>query len=171
MVLRAGTQCLTRIATRKATLGWGGAITVGLAAVSWRSISSHVACGDIRRSSINSRFLRSFFSASSFTANTMTLTPPQAPPLWSHSADDITKLTKESIETYRKVMDKVGALEPKDATFESVRLHLIDIFHTNLSYSLFPGICACPRRRTLSQPSITHLDRLHSREQTQHSKQ
>lgn len=145
MVLRAGTQCLARIATRKTALGWGGAITVGLAAVSWRSISSHVACGDIRpKSSINSRFLRSFFSASPFTANTMTLTPPQAPPLWDHSTDDITKLTKESIETYRKAMDRIGALEPKDATFESVSLHLVDIFQTSLSSSFFPGICACP---------------------------
>ena len=74
----------------------------------------------------------------------MTLTPPQAPPLWDHSTDDITKLTKESIETYRKAMDKVGALEPKDATFESVSLHLVDIFQTSLSSSFFPGICACP---------------------------
>lgn len=144
MVLRAGTQCLARITTRKAALGWGGAITVGLAAVSWRSVSSHVACGDIRlRSSINSRFLRSFFSASSFTTNNMALTPPQVPPTWDHSASDITKLTKEAIESYRKVMDQVGALKPKDATFESVSLHQIDIFcKINLSHSIFPGICA-----------------------------
>jgi len=73
----------------------------------------------------------------------MALTPPQAPPTWEHSVDDITKLTKESIEAYRKVMDKVGALEPKDATFESVSPHLTDIFQTKLTYSLFPGVCAC----------------------------
>jgi len=120
MALRAGTQYLPRMASRKMALGWGGAITVGLVAVSWRSLS-HVGRGDIRpRFSINA--FRTFFSASSFTTNTMTLTPPQAPPTWDHSAEDILKFTKESIETYRKVMDKVGALDPKDATFESVSL-------------------------------------------------
>jgi metallopeptidase MepB len=71
----------------------------------------------------------------------MALTPPQAPPTWDHSADDITKFTKDSIETYRNVLDKVGALEPKDATFESVSLHLTNIFQTNLSQSLPRYLC------------------------------
>jgi metallopeptidase MepB len=67
----------------------------------------------------------------------MALTPPQAPPTWDHSAEDISKFTKESIEAYRKVMDKIGALDPKDATFESVSNHLINIFQAELSHSLF----------------------------------
>ncbi|KAF8169249.1 hypothetical protein BJ912DRAFT_1025654 [Pholiota molesta] len=56
----------------------------------------------------------------------MTITPPQAPPTWEHSAEDITNLTKQSIDEYRKVMDKIGALEPKDSTFESLALQIAD---------------------------------------------
>ncbi|CAA7261352.1 unnamed protein product [Cyclocybe aegerita] len=50
----------------------------------------------------------------------MAFTPPQAAPLWDHTADDITELTKKSIDEYRSVMDKVGALDAKDCSFESV---------------------------------------------------
>ncbi|KDR82739.1 hypothetical protein GALMADRAFT_238246 [Galerina marginata CBS 339.88] len=133
MALRAATRCVPRISCRKATLGWGGAFTVGLAAVGWRSISSHVVSGDIRgRYSINAKYgaaLRSFSSSTShlfFSAlsstNTMAITPPQPPPTWEHSTEDISRLTKASIEKYRAVMDKVGALDPKDCSFESVTL-------------------------------------------------
>jgi hypothetical protein len=146
MALRAGTQWLPRAATRKATLGWSGALAVGLAAVSLRSISSHGSTGDIRyRYGINARYraaLRSisttssnlFFSATSPPA-TMTITPPQAPPTWEHSAEDITNLTKQSIEEYRKVMDKIGALEPKDSTFESVSSFRTSLLHELTRFS------------------------------------
>ncbi|KAJ3515380.1 hypothetical protein NLJ89_g1791 [Agrocybe chaxingu] len=50
----------------------------------------------------------------------MAFTPPQAAPSWDHTADNITQLTKESIEKHRSVMDKVGALDAKDCNFESV---------------------------------------------------
>lgn len=139
MALRAGSKFLPRIAGRRATLGWGGALAVGLAAVSFRSITSHVSSGDIRyRYGINARYRavcrslstttsKLFFAASS-TPATMTITPPQAAPIWDHSAEDITKLTKESIEEYRKVMDKIGGLDPKACTFESVRLVHVNAF-------------------------------------------
>ncbi|KAF8158338.1 metallopeptidase MepB [Crassisporium funariophilum] len=52
----------------------------------------------------------------------MSLTPPQAPPTWNHTAEDITRLTKEAIENDRAIQDKIGALSPKDCTFESVIL-------------------------------------------------
>lgn len=133
MALRAGSHFLPRIAIRRSTLGWGGALAVGLAAVSFRSISSHVSPGDFRyRYGINARFRATFrslstttsklFFTASSTPSTMAITPPQAPPTWEHSAADITNLTKESIEEYRKVMDKIGGLAPQDSTFESVRL-------------------------------------------------
>ncbi|KJA24053.1 hypothetical protein HYPSUDRAFT_53952 [Hypholoma sublateritium FD-334 SS-4] len=56
----------------------------------------------------------------------MSITPPQAAPIWKHSAEDITKVTKESIEEYRKVMDKIGGLEPNACTFESLTLQEAD---------------------------------------------
>jgi metallopeptidase MepB len=54
----------------------------------------------------------------------MPFTPPQLPPDWSHSAEEILKLTKEAIEYDRAVQDKVGGLDAKDCTFESVFLTL-----------------------------------------------
>ncbi|KAF8809568.1 metallopeptidase MepB [Phlegmacium glaucopus] len=52
----------------------------------------------------------------------MSLTPPQPPPFWNHTAEDILRLTKEAIEYDRAVQDKVGGLDPKDCTFESLTL-------------------------------------------------
>ncbi|TFK73564.1 zincin [Pluteus cervinus] len=52
----------------------------------------------------------------------MGLTPPQSPPAWDHSAEDIAKLTKESIDKNRKVQDEVGALKPEACNFESITL-------------------------------------------------
>ncbi|KAF9481172.1 metallopeptidase MepB [Pholiota conissans] len=149
MALRAGTQWLPRVTGRKTALGWGGALAVGLAAVSVRSISSHVSTGDIRyRYGVHARYraaLRSisttasnlFFSAAS-NPSTMAITPPQPPPTWEHSAEDITKLTKQCIEQYRKVMDKVGALEPKDSTFESVSFLALQEADTHFDYVTEP---------------------------------
>ena len=131
MALRAARQCLPRASSRRTTVGWGSAIAIGLVAASWRSISSHVSGGDIRgRCSINPRHaLRAFSSSASHlyfsltTTTSMAITPPQAAPSWEHTTEDISSLTKQSIEKYRAVMDKVGALDPKDCTFESVRIH------------------------------------------------
>ena len=50
----------------------------------------------------------------------MSLIPPQSPPRWNHSADEILKLTKEAIEHDRTIQDKVGRLDSKDCTFDSV---------------------------------------------------
>ena len=55
----------------------------------------------------------------------MPFTPPQAPPHWNHSADDILKLTKEAIEHNRAIQDKVGSLDPKDCTFDSVSCNVV----------------------------------------------
>ncbi|KAG2009857.1 metallopeptidase MepB, variant 2 [Coprinopsis cinerea AmutBmut pab1-1] len=67
----------------------------------------------------------SLFSSISSSSN-MGLTPPQPPPEWNHTAEDITRLVKEAIEKDRAVMDKVGALDPKDCNFESVFLALTE---------------------------------------------
>ena len=55
----------------------------------------------------------------------MTFTSPQSLPCWEHTAEDILKLTKEAIEYYRAVEDKVGDLDPKDCTFESVSCDVV----------------------------------------------
>ena len=55
----------------------------------------------------------------------MSFTPPQAPTLWNHSADDILKLTKEAIEYDRTNKDKIGRLDPKDCSFDSVSCNVV----------------------------------------------
>jgi len=138
MALLVRRQRLPNIARRcKTNFGWGGALAVGLAALSARSILGHVACGDIRtrycphdhgrpiysaiRSFTTSLPQRLFsFSPLSSNTSTMTLKPPQAALKWNHTAEEILRLTKQAIEEYRKVLDDVGSLDPKDCTFESV---------------------------------------------------
>ncbi len=51
----------------------------------------------------------------------MSLTPPQAPPSWDHTPEQILSITKDAIEKDRAAMDKVGSLAAKDADFKSVR--------------------------------------------------
>ncbi|KAF8650117.1 hypothetical protein AX16_005354 [Volvariella volvacea WC 439] len=54
----------------------------------------------------------------------MGLTPPQPPPVWNHSAEDIKKLTQEAIDSNRAIQDKVGKLTPEESNFETVFLEL-----------------------------------------------
>ncbi|KAG6864823.1 hypothetical protein C0993_008501, partial [Termitomyces sp. T159_Od127] len=49
----------------------------------------------------------------------MSLTPPQSPPSWSHSPEDIIRLNNEYIAANRVVQDAVGALASKDCNFTS----------------------------------------------------
>jgi len=138
MALRAGRRCpLTLTPRSRATIGWGGVLVAGLAAVGWRSISGHVSCGDTRtrywtQSSLH--FARHWFSTSisqnrlSFPSSPfysdMVITPPQAAPQWNHSVEDIQKSTKDAIEAYRKGLDSVGGLARDDCTFESVGTYI-----------------------------------------------
>ncbi|KAH8104630.1 metallopeptidase MepB [Cristinia sonorae] len=48
------------------------------------------------------------------------LTPPQAAPKWTHTAQEILDLTKAAIAKHKEVEDKVAALSPEDFTFETV---------------------------------------------------
>ena len=48
------------------------------------------------------------------------LTPPQPPPVWTHTPEDVLKSTKEAIQKDREVQDKVANLPPSECNFESV---------------------------------------------------
>ena len=68
---------------------------------------------------------RSFFSnlfgtSSSFTLNLADLKPPQPPPVWTHTPEDILSLTKEAIERHRKVQDRVAKLPDSECNFNTV---------------------------------------------------
>ena len=127
MALKASTRLFPLIARRKIAVGWGGALVVGLVVANWRSITGHVgSCGDIRtRYWRNLGLLRRPVSLLSISKRTMPFEPPQPPRLWNHNAEDILKLTKEAIEYDRAVQDRVGGLDPKDCTFESVSFNII----------------------------------------------
>lgn len=52
--------------------------------------------------------------------SSLSLTPPQAPPVWNHTAEDILRLTKEAIDTLRGQQDQVAQLSPEASNFSSV---------------------------------------------------
>lgn len=101
--------------------GWlfGGAVAAGLTAAAWRSAGVKVTPFRQFRASP----LSTIFSASLNPAMA-NLTPPQPPPQWTHSAEDILRLTKEAIEVNRAEQDKVAALKEADCNFDSVRVVL-----------------------------------------------
>ncbi|KDQ54110.1 hypothetical protein JAAARDRAFT_136150 [Jaapia argillacea MUCL 33604] len=55
-----------------------------------------------------------------------TIKPPQAPPSWSHSAEDIVRLTKEALAKDKALLDQIAALPPKECNFSSLPMALSD---------------------------------------------
>jgi len=84
-----------------------------------KSISCHV--GHIRYISGISSFSSAIFSTAfhKFPDN-MDLVPPQQPIDWNHSPQDITRLTQESIDADRVLLDSIAALDHKDCNYDSV---------------------------------------------------
>ncbi|KAL0960667.1 hypothetical protein HGRIS_005696 [Hohenbuehelia grisea] len=129
----AARRLLPRTARGRTVLGWGSALAVGLAAltggdirtVTQRSRWKHAVCRE-SYGSLKSVLIapRSFFSTITFTKTSnqppMSITPPQPAPVWNHSADDILRLTKETIAQDREHLDKIGALSASDCNFNSV---------------------------------------------------
>jgi hypothetical protein len=67
---------------------------------------------------------RSFFStlfgtSSSSTLYVADLKPPQPPPVWTHTPEDILSLTKEAIERHREVRDQVAKLRDSECNFNT----------------------------------------------------
>jgi hypothetical protein len=48
------------------------------------------------------------------------LTPPQPPPVWTHTPEDVLRLTKEAIEKDRSVKDQVANLPVSNCNFDTV---------------------------------------------------
>ncbi|KII91031.1 hypothetical protein PLICRDRAFT_39628 [Plicaturopsis crispa FD-325 SS-3] len=122
---------------RRTLLKWGSALTVGLAAVGCqRSMNGYAIRGtrDFHRHAVFPEAkgplhrLSSSFSTLFASTNTpmASLTPPQAAPSWTHSPEDVLKLTKEAIESEKQLQDKVATLAPEECNFESVFVALAD---------------------------------------------
>jgi len=64
------------------------------------------------------------------------LKPPQAPPLWNHSAESIVALTKEAIANERTRQNQIGGLVPGDCNFKSVRALETTLVHLTTSHHM-----------------------------------
>jgi hypothetical protein len=75
--------------------------------------------------------LSSIFALSSLSSSNMAnLTPPQPPPVWTHTPEDVLHLTKEAIEKDREVQDRIGKLPASECNFETVGATLIYVAAT-----------------------------------------
>jgi hypothetical protein len=106
---------------------FGGAIAASVAIL----LTSNAARGFLRATSLGSRVVtRSFLVPSVLPFVQMpSLKPPQPPPSWSHTADDITKLTREAIARQRKLDDRVAGLSATDCNFDSVSRQSLTVCH------------------------------------------
>ena len=62
------------------------------------------------------------FSSSDDDSTMFELAPPQAPPIWNHSSEQIAVIMKRIIDQDKATRDVVAGLDPEKCTFESVRL-------------------------------------------------
>ena len=58
------------------------------------------------------------------------LTPPQPPPVWTHTPKDVLDLTKEAIKKDREVQDKIAKLPASECNFDTVSATLIYVVAT-----------------------------------------
>ncbi|KAJ7366807.1 metallopeptidase MepB [Mycena albidolilacea] len=137
MVLHNALQRLHPKWPRRNMLQWGGMLAVGVAAVGLRSITSGGRSSVVTplstlttpslkyiRHNLKAFSKRSSFSTITSTSRAMGITPPQPPPEWTHTPEDVGRLTKEAIDSHRAVENQIGALQPSDCTYESVFLAL-----------------------------------------------
>ena len=77
--------------------------------------------------------LSSIFDTSSLSSfNMANLTPPQPPPVWTHTPEDVLRLTKEAIDKDRDVQDRVAKLPVSKCNFDTVSatsIHAVAIAH------------------------------------------
>ena len=119
---------LQRLPNRRAVLGVGvGALALGLSgpmssAIGLRSMTAGYGSSHVMH--LGKRFSSSFpglFNLGIDLSSPMAqLSPPQSPPKWTHTAEEISSLTKQAIETNRALQDNIAKLSPEECTFESV---------------------------------------------------
>ena len=63
-------------------------------------------------------------SSSSISDQMASLTPPIPPPSWTHTPEEVLKITKDVIAKDRELMDKIAALPASECNFATVRNHV-----------------------------------------------
>ena len=84
--------------------------------------------------------LSNIFAPSLSSSNMANLTPPQLPPVWTHTPEDVLYLTKEAIKKDREVQDKIGKLPASECNFETVSATPIHVAAT-FPHSHHLGLC------------------------------
>ncbi|KAH9080477.1 Metalloprotease [Lactarius deliciosus] len=64
------------------------------------------------------------------------LTPPQPPPVWTHTPEEVIKLTKEAIDKDREVQDQVAKLPASECNFDTLALARSDSEFSNVTEPL-----------------------------------
>lgn len=126
-VPRAGSRLTTSLFRSKyVAVGVGALAAVGLPAMQRMSFSlgsmRAVTPAPVHWLHRSQSTLSGLFSSTSTSSIMSALTPPQTAPVWTHSAEDVLRLTKEAIAEERKLQDKVAALKPEECNFSSVCL-------------------------------------------------
>jgi hypothetical protein len=68
------------------------------------------------------------------------LTPPQTPPTWKHTVQDVDKLITEALEKKKKVSDVIVKIPEDKLDFENVSTLSIPPAHRKANLSI-PGVC------------------------------
>lgn len=82
----------------------------------------------------------SLHPSTSSAAAMSSLEPPQPPPTWKHTPEEVLDLTNKALEKAKQALDKVAALDSKDCTFETVSASCLTACLVQLM--LVPGVRA-----------------------------
>lgn len=69
----------------------------------------------------------SLHPSTSSAAEMSSLEPPQPPPTWKHTPEEVLDLTNKALEKAKQALDKVAALDSKDCTFETVSVSCLTV--------------------------------------------
>lgn len=131
-MLRAGSKVSAPMRLgQRSLLGTGALAAAGIATLSQRQVIGfgwvmpRAAWGTTQLFRYQSTLSGLFSSISSISDNMAALTPPVLPPSWTHSAEDVLRITKGLIAKDRELNDKIAALPAEECNFESVCIHLV----------------------------------------------
>jgi hypothetical protein len=110
----------TRTALRSITTTSRQNILGLCARVTHTSYSVPVLRTSIRFFSTSSPLSSIFDTSLFFSSNMANLTPPQPPPVWTHTPEEVLTLTKEAIKKDREVQDQVAKLPASECNFDTV---------------------------------------------------
>ena len=73
------------------------------------------------------------------------LTPPQAPPTWKHTVQDVEKLITEALEKKKKVSDGIAKFPEDKLDFDNVSTVSISPTHRKANLPI-SGVCEFTRK-------------------------